>query len=57
MADRRRAGNYPRSPINHGTNGGYEMHRNRNEPIDADDSCGCRAAHAASARAKARRTA
>jgi hypothetical protein len=37
----------PTTEIVHGTERGYNQHRNREQPIDAEDSCGCRAAHAA----------
>ena len=46
-------------PINHGTEGGYQTHKRRGLPVDADDTCGCRAAavRAKDARAKKGRAA
>lgn len=41
----------PTKEIAHGTDRGYAQHRSQGLPIDAEDSCGCRAAHAAHHRA------
>lgn len=32
-------------PIAHGTDHGYRQHKQKKEPIPADDACGCQAAH------------
>jgi hypothetical protein len=51
---------HPTVEREHGTERGYNQHRNYGPPIDADDTCGCRAGHNAYRRAwreKARATA
>ncbi len=35
----------PRTPIEHGTEAGYQKHRRYGPPIDVADSCGCRRAN------------